>query len=60
MYVYLCYLDIICRTTPMGVVINSQISNSPMSQIKFSNNDFVTMYFKIESLSVSLYIVSHV
>ena len=45
-----CYLF---RTMPAGVTINSQISDTPMSRIKFSDNDVVTMNIKIDSLPVS-------
>ena len=47
---------IICslfRNSPVGITINSQISDTPMNRIDFIDNGVVTMNFKIESLSVS-------
>ena len=49
-------LFIICtlfRNSPVGITINSQISETPMSRIDFMDDGVVTMNFKIESLSVS-------
>ena len=52
-YSYLCYLAAYFRNSPIGVTISSQISDTSMSRIEFSDNDVVTMYFNTEGLSVS-------
>ena len=58
MYIPLCvsllpFAVAYVRHSPMGITISSQISDTPMSRIEFSDNNVVTMHFEIGSISVS-------